>query len=49
MEAIFELELTTKFKEEEDGVIKQVIQAGYTIGDRLIRPALVAVSVKSST
>jgi molecular chaperone GrpE len=33
--------------DEEDGVIKQVIQAGYSIGDRLIRPALVAVSVKA--
>lgn len=32
---------------EEDGVVKQVIQAGYTIGDRLIKPALVAVSSKS--
>ncbi len=28
---------------EESGVVKQVIQAGYTIGERLIRPALVAV------
>jgi molecular chaperone GrpE len=32
---------------EEDGIIKQVIQAGYSIGDRLIKPALVSVVVKS--
>jgi molecular chaperone GrpE len=30
--------------EAEEGVIVQVIQSGYTIADRLIRPALVAVS-----
>ncbi|MCE3255117.1 MAG: molecular chaperone GrpE [Rickettsiaceae bacterium] len=29
---------------EEGGVVKQVIQAGYIIGDRLIRPALVVVT-----
>ncbi len=27
-----------------EGVVAQVVQAGYTIGDRLIRPALVGVS-----
>ncbi len=32
---------------EEDGSIKQVIQAGYSIGERLIRPALVVVANKS--
>lgn len=32
---------------EEENTIKQVIQAGYTIGDRLMRPALVAVLVKN--
>ena len=30
---------------EEAGLIKKVVQAGYQIGDRLIRPALVSVSV----
>jgi molecular chaperone GrpE len=34
-------------EDEEDGVVKQVIQAGYSIGERLIRPALVSVSIKS--
>ena len=29
---------------EEEGVVKQVIQAGYSIGDRLMKPALVTVS-----
>lgn len=33
---------------EEDGIIKQVIQAGYSIGDRLIKPALVSVVVKNA-
>jgi molecular chaperone GrpE len=28
---------------EEGGIVKQVIQAGYSIGDRLIKPALVLV------
>lgn len=32
---------------EEDGNIKQVVQAGYSIQDRLIRPALVVVTNKS--
>ena len=32
---------------EEDGVVKQVIQSGYSIKERLIRPALVAVTNKS--
>lgn len=31
---------------QEEGVVVQVIQAGYLIQDRLIRPALVAVSTK---
>ena len=35
--------------EDDEEVIKQVIQAGYTIGDRLIRPALVGVSVKPNS
>jgi len=30
--------------DKDEGVVVQVIQAGYTIGDRLIRPALVGVS-----
>ncbi len=30
--------------EAEEGTVLQVIQAGYTISDRLIRPALVAVA-----
>lgn len=34
--------------DEEEGVVVKVIQAGYLIHDRLIRPALVGVSVKSS-
>jgi molecular chaperone GrpE len=34
-------------EDEEDGVVTQVIQAGYSIGERLIRPALVSVSTKS--
>ena len=34
--------------ESEEGTILQVIQAGYTISDRLIRPALVAVSKAKS-
>lgn len=29
---------------EEEGIIVQVIQSGYTIGERLLRPALVGVS-----
>jgi molecular chaperone GrpE len=32
--------------EEDDGVVKKVIQAGYSISDRLIKPALVAVANK---
>lgn len=32
----------------EEGMVVKVIQAGYLIHDRLIRPALVGVSVKSS-
>lgn len=34
--------------EEEEGKILAVIQAGYKIGDRLIRPALVSVAKKIS-
>jgi molecular chaperone GrpE len=34
--------------EGEEGLVVKVIQAGYLIHDRLIRPALVGVSVKSS-
>jgi molecular chaperone GrpE (heat shock protein) len=30
--------------DKEEGVVVQVIQAGYAIGDRLIRPALVGVA-----
>ncbi len=30
--------------DKEEGVVAQVVQAGYKIGDRLIRPALVGVS-----
>ena len=30
--------------DEEAGIVKKVIQAGYTVNDRLIRPALVEVS-----
>ncbi|MFT6077535.1 MAG: molecular chaperone GrpE [Myxococcota bacterium] len=33
--------------DDEDGLVKQVMQAGYSIGERLIRPALVAVANKS--
>lgn len=33
--------------EDEEDIVKQVIQAGYSIGDRLIRPALVVVSSKT--
>jgi molecular chaperone GrpE len=33
--------------DEEDGIVKQVIQAGYSIGDRLIKPSLVVVSTKN--
>jgi len=32
----------------EEGIILQVIQAGYQIGERLIKPALVSVSKKAS-
>ena len=35
--------------EDDEEIVKQVIQAGYTIGDRLIRPALVGVSVKPNS
>lgn len=38
-EAISQIE-----SEAEEGTVLQVIQAGYTISDRLIRPALVAVA-----
>ena len=34
-------------EDEEDGIVKQVIQAGYSIGDRLIKPSLVVVSTKN--
>jgi molecular chaperone GrpE len=34
-------------EDEEDGSIRQVIQAGYSIGSRLIRPALVMVVNKN--
>jgi molecular chaperone GrpE len=30
--------------EAEEGVVVQVIQSGYSIADRLIRPALVGVA-----
>jgi len=30
--------------DKEEGLVVQVVQAGYTIGDRLIRPALVGVA-----
>ncbi len=33
---------------EEEGIVLQVIQAGYQIGERLIKPALVSVSKKAS-
>lgn len=33
--------------DKEEGTIVQVIQAGYTINDRLLRPALVGVAKKS--
>lgn len=32
---------------EEEGLVKQVVQAGYSIGQRLIRPALVVVTSKN--
>lgn len=32
---------------EDGGIIKQVVQAGYSISDRLIKPALVVVSIKN--
>ena len=35
--------------EDDEEIVKQVIQAGYIIGDRLIRPALVGVSVKPNS
>jgi len=35
--------------EDDEEIVKQVIQAGYVIGDRLIRPALVGVSVKPNS
>ena len=38
-EAIAQIE-----SDKEEGVVTQVIQAGYAIGERLIRPALVSVS-----
>ena len=38
-EAIVHLE-----SEAEEGVVVQVIQSGYSIADRLIRPALVGVA-----
>lgn len=34
--------------DKEEGIVVQVIQAGYQIGDRLIKPALVSVSKKAS-
>ena len=36
--------ITSIENEGEEGIVVQVIQAGYTIANRLIRPALVAVS-----
>jgi len=36
--------LLTQPSEEDDGVILQVIQKGYRLGDRVLRPARVAVS-----
>lgn len=34
--------------DKEEGIVVQVIQAGYKIGDRLLRPALVGVSKKKT-
>jgi len=42
-EAISQIE-----SEEEEGTVVQVIQAGYQIGDRLLRPALVSVAKKKN-
>ena len=39
-QAMFEIEDA----EQEPGTVMQVMQIGYTIGDRLLRPAMVAVS-----
>jgi molecular chaperone GrpE len=36
--------LLTQPSEEDDGVILQVIQKGYRLGDRVLRPARVVVS-----
>ena len=33
---------------EEDGIVVQEIQPGYTIHDRLLRPAMVGVSKKTT-
>ena len=35
--------------DQEEGTVVQVVQAGYSIGDRLIRPALVVVSEKKTS
>jgi molecular chaperone GrpE len=43
-QAMFEIEN----EEEEEGIILQVIQDGFKIEDRLLRPALVGVSKKKS-
>ena len=34
---------------KDPGTILQVIQAGYMLGDRLLRPALVSVSKKKTS
>ena len=43
-QAILEVET----KEHEEGVVVQEIQSGYTMHDRLLRPAMVGVSKKSA-
>ena len=43
-QAMFEIEND----QEEEGTILQVIQDGFKIEDRLLRPALVGVSKKKS-
>lgn len=41
-QAVFEVETT----EQEEGLVVQEIQTGYTMGDRLLRPSMVGVSKK---
>ena len=43
-QAILEVETT----DHEEGVVVQEIQSGYTMHDRLLRPAMVGVSKKSA-